>query len=134
MSQVRQQYQLQGHHFVSVCAVGRCIHVLTILCMCESTLVSRHTNNRPLLMNVRFCCLMTLGLPLDLVHCVIHMYVRSLLILLGCHVCVKNSTTTDPRLDWCGIVPRLDKGEPCLSGVADILVDNVAGTKLLVGY
>ena len=43
---------------------------------------------------------------------------------------VKMSTTSDPRSDWCGVVSLEN---PRISGVVDVLVETMNGTKLVVG-
>ena len=42
--------------------------------------------------------------------------------------CTIHSTTNDPRSDWCGI-----KGVGGVSGVADVVLQNIGGERLVVG-
>ena len=42
--------------------------------------------------------------------------------------CTIHSTTNDPRSDWCGI-----KGVGGVSGVADVILQNIGGEHLVVG-
>ena len=44
---------------------------------------------------------------------------------------MKFSTTGDSCTDWCGITPQ--RGQPDVSGVADVMIERDDGVKLVVG-
>ena len=55
----------------------------------------------------------------------------SLLPLGGVTGYCKVSTTTNPKYDWCGVVPS--QGEPNVCGVADVILETMEGLPLVVG-